>query len=484
MASPSPESGPGSGPTLAPESPAPANSPSPSPDPAYRPVFEPAPCVFPIPPGTDPQCGYLVLPEDRARPQGNQVRLHTAIFSSSSPDPDPYPVIHLAGGPGSSSLEVARYLFAVGLDEVLESHDLILFDQRGTGYSEPHLGCPERERLAQALLDGDLSEQQAGEAVVESFRQCRERLSAQGIDLSAYNSAASAADLDDLRRALGYEQLNLYGVSYGTRLALTLLRDYPQAVRSAVLDSTYPPEVDLYASLAPNAQRAFDAFFASCAANAACDRSFPDLETVFYAQVDRLNQEPVQVSLIAAGEQHSALVTGELLIDVLFVGLYNPLVTAGMPAMIYELQRGETAILEQRLALYFEDAPAIGMQMAVQCAEEFSFSSPERPYELAGEVRPALAAFFPDSLQPLYAVCQDWALPPARPYENEPVVTDRPLLILAGELDPITPPAWGRQVAESNTNARYYEFSGLGHWVTRSPSDALPLALEFWRSQR
>jgi pimeloyl-ACP methyl ester carboxylesterase len=121
-----------------------------------------------------------------------------------------------------------------GLDAVLAQRDLVLFDQRGTGYSQPRLDCPERSAVTPALLDGSLSAEQAQGAIVEAFRRCRERLLAQGIDLSAYNSAASAADLNDLRLALGYEKLNLYAVSYGTRLALTLMRDYPQAVRSAV----------------------------------------------------------------------------------------------------------------------------------------------------------------------------------------------------------------------------------------------------------
>ncbi len=153
----------------------------------------------------------------------------------------------------------------------------------------------------------------------------------QGIDLTAYHSAASAADLNDLRLALGYDKLNLYAVSYGTRLALTLMRDHPEAVRSAVLDSVYPLQVNLYTALAPNADRAFNVFFARCAADPGCNSSYPDLRAVFYQTCGSVECSPVSLSLYAGGTQHNVRVDGALLIDVLFVGLYNPAVTASMP---------------------------------------------------------------------------------------------------------------------------------------------------------
>lgn len=221
--------------------------------PAYQPLFEEGPCAFPVPSGYTPECGYLIVPENRAQVDSPPIRLHVAIFRNRSADPAPDPVVHLAGGPGSSSLDVAGYMLGQGLDAILERRDFILFDQRGTGYSQSRLDCPEREALTSLLLDGRLSAEETQPAVLEAFQRCRERLAAQGIDLSAYHSAASAADLNDLRLALGYEKLNLYAVSYGTRLALTLMRDYPQAVRSAVLDSAYPLQVNLYTALAPNA---------------------------------------------------------------------------------------------------------------------------------------------------------------------------------------------------------------------------------------
>jgi pimeloyl-ACP methyl ester carboxylesterase len=396
--------------------------------------------------------------------------------------PDPDPVIKLAGGPGSSGLETAGYLLSKGMDAVLDRHDFVVFDQRGTGYSQPRLDCPERVEITPTLLGGGLSSQESQQAILDAFRGCRERLIAEGTDLSAYNSAASAADIVDLKSALGVDQWNLYGLSYGTRLALTLMRDHPEAVRSAVLDSVYPLQVNLYTALAPNAERAFNVFFARCAADPNCNTSYPDLRKVFYQLVDQLNAQPIPVSVSVASGTQRVRLDGGLLIDVLFDGLYNPAVTATMPRMIYNIRGAEYAILRQRLALYFESTTALGMQMAVQCSEEIPFSLPQEAYAAAQGVQPQIAAYYPQSVQPLFDVCTEWTTTPPDPRENLPVHSDIPALVLAGDGDPITPPDWGRMVAGDLSHAYFHEFPGNGHWVARSSPCAVQMALAFWEN--
>jgi pimeloyl-ACP methyl ester carboxylesterase len=447
---------------------------------SYQPVFESAACAFPVPAGYNPECGDLVVPEDRMRPDGPWIRLHVAIFRNHAAVPNADPVVHLAGGPGSSSLQVAGYMFGQGLDAVLEQRDLILYDQRGTGSSQPRLDCPERASVTGTVLARGLTTQESQQVILDAFRRCRDRLAGQGIDLTAYHSAASAADLNDLRTALGYEKLNLYAVSYGTRLALTTMRDYPGAVRSAVLDSVYPPQVNLYTALAPNADRAFNVFFDRCLADPACNASYPDLRTVFYQLVDQLNAQPVVVNLYTGGAEQTVRLDGGLLIDVLYVGLYNPAVTRSMPEMIYDIARGEYDILRERLELYFDASGALGMQMSVQCSEEMPFNPPEEAYVLAQNVPAQIAAFYPASVQPLFAACKEWPTAAPDPRENLPVSSDVPTLILAGDQDPITPPDWGRMVSQDLTHVFYHEFPGHGHWVTRSSRCALSMALAFW----
>ncbi len=454
--------------------------PTPTPVIVYEPIFEPAACAFPVPSRYSPECGYLIVPENRSRVNSPWVRLHVAVFRNRLGQAVADPVVHLAGGPGSSSLDVAGYMFNQGLDAILDQRDFILFDQRGTGYSQPRLDCPERASVTGQLLEGGLISPGSDALIVDAFRRCRDRLVGQGIDLSSYHTTASAADLNDLRQVLGYDRFNLYAVSYGTRLALTLMRDHPEAVRSAVLDSAYPPQVNLYTALAPNADRAFNVFFNRCAADPACNTSYPDLRNFFYQLVDQLNTSPILLTLNIANTPRTVRLDGSLLIDVLFVGLYNPAVTVSMPQMIYDVSRGEYGILRNRLALYFDASGALGMQMSVQCAEEIPLNAPEEAYAAAQGVAPQIAAFYPASVQSLFAVCREWSTVASDPRENLPVQSDVPALILAGEHDPITPPDWGRLTAQTLSRAYFYELPGNGHWVTRSSRCALSMALTFW----
>jgi pimeloyl-ACP methyl ester carboxylesterase len=253
-------------------------------------------------------------------------------------------------------------------------------------------------------------------------------------------------------------------------------------VRSAVLYSAYPLQVNLYTALAPNAERAFDVFFDRCVADPSCNTSYPDLRNVFYQLVDQLNARPVWVPVSVNGGRQNVRVDGGLLIDVLFTGLYNPAITTSMPGMIYDVRRGEYGLLSQRLALYFDPASALGMQMAVQCAEEIPFNTPEEAYAVAPGVQPQIAAYYPESVQALFAVCREWTATPPDPRENLPVHSDVPTLVLAGEGDPITPPDWGRMVAGDLSHAYFNEFPANGHWVTRSSRCAVRMALAFWEN--
>jgi pimeloyl-ACP methyl ester carboxylesterase len=190
-------------------------------------------------------CGMLTVREDRSQPNGATIQLAVAIIPTRSPTPAPDPVVYLAGGPGSAALSGAPRL-ARAWAPFLANRDLIVFDQRGTGFSRPALRCPESERSSDAELGRVLSADESVRAEVAALQRCHARLVREGVHLGAYTSAASAHDLEDLRVALGYGRWNLLGISYGTRLALTAMRDTPQSIRSVILDSTYPLQVNLY----------------------------------------------------------------------------------------------------------------------------------------------------------------------------------------------------------------------------------------------
>ncbi|MCA9957049.1 MAG: alpha/beta fold hydrolase, partial [Anaerolineales bacterium] len=367
-------------PTDTPE-PTPTAEPTATPEPAYTANFESADCQFAVPAGRDVACGYLTVPENRNDvANGRTVRLHVAIFASESSNPAPDPIIYLEGGPGGDALETVPLAFEMRFSPFLADHTFIMFDQRGTGYSEPSLACPELIDLTLETLDDDLSIEEGQQLQLDALTECHDRLVDEGVDLTAYNSAESAADVADLRVALGYDEWNLYGISYGTRLAQTIVRDYPEGIRSVILDSTYPLAANLQTETAVNADRAFSVFFAGCAADAACAEAYPDLDQVFADLVDELNANPLTINVfnLADGQSYDALIDGDTMVSLLFQALYSVELTPIMPKLIFDVRDGRTTdvvtILSSLLAQ--QEFSSQGMQLSVQCNEEISFSTP------------------------------------------------------------------------------------------------------------
>jgi pimeloyl-ACP methyl ester carboxylesterase len=423
--------------------------------------------------GETVECGYLVVPEDRANPDSDTIRLAVAVFHPPDGPSHPDPIIYLSGGPGGSGLEFLFLSFDAAFAPVFATgRDLIVLDQRGIGYSEPALDCPEVSELSRELLDWEidgeiLSDEEANELFMETVAACEEDLSAVA-DLTAYNTAANAADVNDLRLALGYDQVNLWGTSYGTRLALGVMRDYPEGLRSVVLDAVYPPSVDLYMELPANAVRAFNVLFYGCAADAECAAAFPDLEWVFFDTVDRLNEEPgaYEVTDALTKESYDVLIDGDTLVAILFSFLYHTDVIPSLPQIIYDVAEGnfDLIALIQGSLMAQREAMSLGMQLSVQCNEEYAFNSLDE-YEALLADYPQLQGFLEDALvgKPGFAVCEEWDSGQADPIENEPVTSDVPTLLMAGEFDPITPPAWAHHAAETLSNATVVDFAGVGH---------------------
>ncbi len=458
---------------------------TPIPEAAYEPVFEAADCEFLTPPGRDVECGWLTVPEDRANPE-KTIRLHVAIFASDSPDPEPDPVVYLEGGPGGDALETVPLVFEMRFAAFLENRDLIMFDQRGTGYSEPSLACPEETEASFELLEQDVTAEQVVEQLLDALFVCRERLAAEGVNLAAYNSHANAADLNDLRLALGYETWNVWGISYGTRLAQTAMRDFPEGIRSVVLDSTYPLAANLLTDTPDNVARAFDVFFAGCEADAACQESYPDLETVFFEQVERLDEERIilPVTNLLTGEQYDAYFGGADLMGVLFQSLYATEIIPVLPEMIFDIAAEDYTLLTTLLSSFLANADfvSIGMQYSVQCNEENSFATAEEVTAAAAE-HPELEAIFTYSINigpQALAVCEQWGAGQADAIENESISSDIPTLILAGEYDPITPPSWGQEVAAGLSNSYFFEFPGVGHGASIAGDCPLSVMQAFW----
>ena len=279
------------------------------------PRFEPAPC--PKLEGAealaDATCGYLVVPEDRSRPYGRTIRLMVAKYPARSAEKQPDPVIYLAGGPGDiAPLEVNGLIAA----DFIRDRDILVVSQRGTMFSEPALTCESIDDFARVALGLRFYSEATKRAHLAATEVCHRKLTATGAVLSAYNSTESAADFADLRKVLGYTAWNVYGTSYGSYLAQTLMRDHPDGIRSVVLDSVLPTTYSVPANWW-NTRAGFDNLFQACAAETACNAAHPRLAETFSRLVNKLEAEPLTttVSDPTTGENLEVVLDGGALVD-------------------------------------------------------------------------------------------------------------------------------------------------------------------------
>ena len=455
-------------------------------------VFRETRCKFELPDGLvngkNIKCGVLEVPVDRSDPNSPMTELAVAILPHSSKGEAAQPLVYLEGGPGGSALE---YLYLT-YDNYYKPYtdagfDVILFDQRGVGFSEPALDCPDEDQLFYDLLDNEIdgktyNEQEMNELTIEAMAACASDLASE-VNLSNYNSNANAADVEDLRKALGYEKWNLWGVSYGTRLALEVMRDHPQGIRSVILDSTYPPDVDLYSSQPDNLSRVLDLFFQGCAADPTCSQTYPDLETTFYDTVERWNQQPASFTTtdFIDGRQYEVVVDGENLIDLLFQFLYSTETIPALPKLISDVSQGkfdELSLLMSSI-ISTQDAISDGMHWAFQCNEELPFSSPEEMAASAAKYPEFSDLFDAQSIELPFDICAKFDVDPAPEDANQAVVSDLPVLLMAGEYDPVTPPSWGEQAASTLSNGFYFEYPGFGHGSSMSEGCPRQMAISF-----
>jgi pimeloyl-ACP methyl ester carboxylesterase len=481
-ASPAPEPTPE--PTAAP-TPAPTPAPSPAP---RQPEFESAPCPFTVPPeekeGDTLICGFVRVPEVRADPASAAIRLAVVVFKASGQAPKPDPVILLAGGPGEKTVASAAAVLTI-LSQFRAERDVIVFDQRGVGLSEPALECPE---FVPALLD-DLDEPDAGVSLRKNFEAlmaCRDRLVAEGRNLAAYNTTENAADVDDIRRALGYKQLNLYGASYGSLLAQAVLRDHPAGVRSAVMGAVLPTSKSFFVHVPTTTVDAVLRLLDLCAADADCNRAYPDLKQTLYDVVDKLNADPVPITITNSldGQAYPALLNGDAVFNNLVTFLYLTNIIPVLPQAIHDVARGDYDLMTRLSGMVFllANATSRGMTYSVMCAEDLIGITPEAYMETRARMpRPLAGSADPEDVieYSTFGLCQNWPVPQADPSVKMPVQSDVPVLLLEGQLDPVTPIAYAREVASHLSRATVYEFPGVGHNVLVGSPCAQSIALDF-----
>jgi pimeloyl-ACP methyl ester carboxylesterase len=424
------------------------------------PSFEQAECPFPIPIGYRINCGFVSVPEDRSQANGPTIKIGMALVHSSSANPAPDPIFFLNGGPGGAII-AALPRFVPGFDPLLSTHDVVFFDQRGAGWSQPSLVCPETEAVKIEALQG---RKFSLEETLAPYLTCRDRLQREGVNIAAYNTVENAADVQDIRRALGYDQINLYGVSYGTMLAQVVLRDHPEHIRSAVLDSAYPIWEYVMADAPLSLTLYFDTIFTNCENDPVCRTVYPDVRTVFTQLIDRVRQQPLIVTNFDPVTREPLTTT----ID--HVDLFGWLVYANphrVPGLLYDLRDGDTDQIAQAQREMLKDAYrpqwplSEGMKISVLCSLRLAQVTPQQM--TAANAQYPVAEWANRDTAANMALCDQWSARPLDMRDAEPLQTDVPVLVIGGEYDAGSPPRYAETIAAASQHGYAFIVPDAGH---------------------
>ena len=398
----------------------------------------------------DAYCGTHRVFEDRAARTGRTIDLKIVVAPALRRDPKPDPLFVFEGGPGGGAATLAEQRIPM-FRRYQTDRDIVLVDQRGTGESNP-LDC-----AADSTDDEDLDS--VDTYPVERFRRCLETMKA---DARLYTTSLAMDDIDEVRDALGYQKVNLWGGSYGTRAALVYLKQHEAHVRSVVLDGVAPPDMRIPLYMARDGQRALDRMIADCEADTGgCAHAYPTLR----ATVDRLwaslaERPRVHFAHPRTGKPTALTVSQRLVASIVFQSLYSPDVTSLLPQLLTDAADGN---FQGIFALAFstdlpKGAMSEGMFLSVVCAEDLPrITREDIARETAG--RFIGSAMFDTRMTP----CEFWPKGTVPGDYYEPVRSSVPTLLFSGADDPVTPPVWAEHVAQTLPNSRQVVVPGAGH---------------------
>lgn len=388
-------------------------------------------------------CGSYAVWENRTTRQGRKIDLHVVVLPALGPDRAPDPIFELAGGPGDSTGHGAR---GWAQEHEIRAHrDIVLVDQRGTGASH-RLECkvPRDPGDVQAYFEPVLP--------VAEVRRCRAELDAIA-DLTQYTTSIAADDLDEVRAWLGYDKINLQGYSYGTRAAQVYLRRHGDHVRSALLMGVAGMDQYLPLFHARDAKRAVDRLFDSCAREPACAAAFPELPAEHERVLAGLERERGRATAQSPVDHHPVPVTipRDIFAEQIRFTLYSAAASSAMPYVIHRAAQGDFEPFAELAMLwepFLRGLLAYGMHLSVTCAEDVPFMTP-------GAIDAAVAGTYLRDYRVAMqiAACQEWRRGAIPADFHQPVTSGVPMLLVSGNYDPVTPPAWAEQVAAHLSHA-------------------------------
>lgn len=451
--------------------------------------FAPGPCprtADPVPALETARCGTLTVPENRSRPKGRKITLSVAIVPAATRRPAPDPIVWFAGGPGDDAISEIQ----LALDgDLNRDRDLVFMSQRGTYSADPELTCPNIDEFNARALGLVSNAPSTGRLHVRATRTCRDRVDARGADRSTYNDIESSADYAALRRTLGLKQWNVFGISYGTHLALNYMRLHPKGIRSVGIDGVLPPSIAGGAVTWKAAREGFDGLFEACAQQPDCNARYPHLKATFLRLVSELEADPITttVTVPVHPEPVKVVLDGSNLVAWLTSATH---VAAGVPRSIDELAHGNPQRIAEQLAGGKYSPQAIGR--VAHGLVYGIFCSQWTPYESEADViRGGRRAFptFPRSMLAnapqlawLHDDCRAWHVPAAPPWIRDVTRSDIPTLLLSGGFDAQTAPSNGAYAARTLSRSTAVTVPYVAHVVFADSPCAQSITTSFFRN--
>jgi len=396
------------------------------------------------------RCGVLEVPEDRAAAAGAKIGLRIAVIPALNRNSTKAPLFLLAGGPGQSAVDLYTSV-AAAFARVNRDHAIVMVDQRGTGRSSP-LSCDYPD------------DWESGDEIPRIRAATSACLAKFGPRVRNYTTSVAVRDLDDVRRALGYVTIDLYGSSYGTRVAEVYMRRHPDAVHAVILDGVIDPERALGPDTPVDGERALAQIIARCQESLACARAYPRLPQELASLRQRFGPETVPVTLAdpSTGIQETVPFNRSLLGAALRFLSYSGAEAALVPELIHEAAAGQLAPLAAQalmMAHQIGEQLASGMQNSVICSEDVPY------FKIDATDRQRLEATYQggSQLDALAAICAIWPHGPVDPDLHAPLHSEVPTLLLSGEDDPVTPPDAALRVAHGLLRHRSLLLAGEGH---------------------